>query len=122
MAARNIAEDDMELYALDRLPESDAAPVEEHLPECEEYRERLAGWDAYMGAIREALRRYIGTEGRRKTLRPECRVWQTDLINPQSDTSQLPEAPASRHQLGRCLRACAPIPDVPGTGGVSELR
>jgi hypothetical protein len=28
MAARHIAEDDMELYALDRLPELDAAPVE----------------------------------------------------------------------------------------------
>ena len=33
---------------------------------CEECRARLAGWDAYMGAIRETLRRYIGTEGQKE--------------------------------------------------------
>ena len=54
MATHPIAGDDLELYALDRLPETHAAPVEEHLPECEECRERLA-WDAYVGAIRAAL-------------------------------------------------------------------
>jgi hypothetical protein len=50
MAALYITDEDLELYALDRL--GDAAPVEEHLLVCEECRERLAGWDAYVRAAR----------------------------------------------------------------------
>ena len=45
MTPHHIEEDDLELYALDRLSESDAAPVEEHVLMCEECRQRLAEWD-----------------------------------------------------------------------------
>ena len=55
MDTRHISDDDLELHALGRLAEADAAPVEEHLLVCAECRTRLAGWDAYIGAIREAL-------------------------------------------------------------------
>ena len=54
MAASHISGNDLELYAMERLPESDTAPVEEHLLVCEECRERLAGWDAYIRAVRKA--------------------------------------------------------------------
>lgn len=47
--------DDLELYALDRLAEPDAAPVEEHLLVCEECRERLTECNAYVRAMRGAL-------------------------------------------------------------------
>jgi predicted anti-sigma-YlaC factor YlaD len=40
MAARRITDDDLELYALDRLAEADDAPVEEHLLVCRECRAR----------------------------------------------------------------------------------
>jgi hypothetical protein len=43
MATHHIAEDGLELYALDRLAEPSAAPVEEYLLVCEECRKRLAG-------------------------------------------------------------------------------
>jgi predicted anti-sigma-YlaC factor YlaD len=45
MATGQIAEDDLEADALDRLAEPDAAPLEEHLLVCEDCRERLAGRD-----------------------------------------------------------------------------
>jgi hypothetical protein len=54
--ARHIPEDHLELYALDRLPEADAAPVEEHLLVCEVCQERLAKWDEFVRAMRGALR------------------------------------------------------------------
>jgi site-specific recombinase XerD len=38
----HITDDDLELYVMDRLAESDAAPVEEHLLVCGECRARLA--------------------------------------------------------------------------------
>ena len=37
-------------------PLADAAPVEEHLLVCEECRVRLAEWDGYIRAMREAMR------------------------------------------------------------------
>ena len=54
MAARHINADSLEIYALGRLAESDGVPVEEHLLVCEQCRERLAGWDEYVGAMRSA--------------------------------------------------------------------
>ncbi len=62
MAAFRITEDALELLALDRLPESAAAPAEEHLLLRSECRERLAGWDEYVSAMRAALhsRRHAG--------------------------------------------------------------
>jgi hypothetical protein len=41
--SRHFSDDDFELYALDRMAEADAAPVEEHLLVCEECGARLAG-------------------------------------------------------------------------------
>jgi len=41
-ATHHIAEDDLELYMLDRLAEPSAAPVEEHQLVSEEWRARLA--------------------------------------------------------------------------------
>jgi anti-sigma factor RsiW len=58
MASRHISDDDLELYALGRLDESDAAPVEEHLLTCAECRERLAQWDEYARAMRAATRAF----------------------------------------------------------------
>lgn len=55
MATCHITDDDLELYAMDRLAEPDAAPFEEHLLVCEECRARLAGWDAYVSAMRAAM-------------------------------------------------------------------
>lgn len=56
MSPYHVEDDGLELYALGRLTEADAAPVEEHLLVCEECRVRLAGWDEYVGAIRAALK------------------------------------------------------------------
>jgi anti-sigma factor RsiW len=44
----------MELHTLDRLEAGLAAPVEEHMLVCKKCRARLAGWDAYVGAMRAA--------------------------------------------------------------------
>jgi anti-sigma factor RsiW len=55
MATRHICDDDLELYAMDRLDETDAAPVEEHLLVCEGCRERLAEWDEYVRAMLAAM-------------------------------------------------------------------
>jgi anti-sigma factor RsiW len=56
MATHDIAEDDLELYAPDWLPELDAAPVEEHLLVCEDCRARLTEWDDHIRVMREAMR------------------------------------------------------------------
>jgi anti-sigma factor RsiW len=56
----DIDEDNLKPYAIDRLPELDAAPVGEHLLVCEERRERLAGWDAISGSP--------NAEGTRRTM------------------------------------------------------
>ncbi len=45
MAAPHISDGGLELLALDRLPESAAAPPQGHLLTCAECRARLAGWD-----------------------------------------------------------------------------
>ncbi len=45
----------MELYSLNRLPEDEAAAVEEHLLVCEECRGRLEEMDEYVAAMRIAL-------------------------------------------------------------------
>lgn len=55
MAIPHIDEDGLELYALGRLAEAHAAPVEEHLLVCEECRQRLAEWDTYVAAMRAAM-------------------------------------------------------------------
>ena len=57
MVSPHINDDVLELLALDRLPESAATPVEEHRLLCAECRERQAGWDAYVQAMRAALTR-----------------------------------------------------------------
>jgi anti-sigma factor RsiW len=56
MAPKHIDDHALELYSLNRLAEPDAAPVEEHLLVCGKCRERLAGWDEYVGAMRAAMR------------------------------------------------------------------
>ena len=55
MATHHIAEDDLELYEIERLPEAHVAPVEEHLLVCEDCRAQLAAWDQYVGAMRAAI-------------------------------------------------------------------
>ncbi len=55
MAAFHIPEDDLELYALDRLADDQAPPVEAHLLVCAACRARLAGWDEYVKAMRSAV-------------------------------------------------------------------
>ena len=49
-------DDDLELYALDRLAEAASALIEEHLLVCAECRGRLANWDQYLRAMRSAMR------------------------------------------------------------------
>lgn len=49
-------EDTLELYALGRLPESQAASVEEHLLVCHPCQDALKELDEYVGSMRGALR------------------------------------------------------------------
>jgi len=51
-------DDDLELYALARMPESAAAVIEEHLLVCGNCRDRLAGWDEYIAAMRAAMEKF----------------------------------------------------------------
>jgi anti-sigma factor RsiW len=67
MAAPHISDDDLELLALDRQPESAARPAEDHLLICAECRERLAGWDEWVRAIQSASR---GTATRMRSVCP----------------------------------------------------
>jgi anti-sigma factor RsiW len=53
-------DDDPQLYALERLPEPAAAVINEHLLVCEKCRQRLAGWDDCIAAMRKACRLTIG--------------------------------------------------------------
>jgi hypothetical protein len=55
MISSHIDEEDLELLALDRLPESATAPAEEHYLLCAECRVRLDGWDRYVRAMQAAL-------------------------------------------------------------------
>jgi anti-sigma factor RsiW len=52
----HISDDSLELYALGRLQEPELASTEEHLLLCQECRARLEETDAYVTAIREALK------------------------------------------------------------------
>ena len=63
MAEPHIPDDDLELLALDRLPETAAAPAEEHLLVCAECRERLAGSDTWVVALRAARATYRSCGG-----------------------------------------------------------
>jgi anti-sigma factor RsiW len=65
MATSHITCDELELYPMERLPESDTAPVEEHLLVCEECQARLADFDVYVRAMRAAMR----------SSRATCRSW-----------------------------------------------
>jgi anti-sigma factor RsiW len=56
MAPPHISDDDLELLALGRLPESAAGGVEEHLLVCGGCQARLADWDTYVRAMRAATR------------------------------------------------------------------
>jgi anti-sigma factor RsiW len=60
MATRHISDDDLEIYALDRL--ADAAPVEEHLLAREQRRARLAEWDEYVAALGRVVSRSAATQ------------------------------------------------------------
>jgi anti-sigma factor RsiW len=53
----HITAEDLELYALGRLSESEAADVEEHFLICEYCQRALALEDATIVSIREALRK-----------------------------------------------------------------
>jgi len=51
----HIDENTLELYAMDRLSESEAAPVEEHLLVCYLCQDRLAEIDRFLTDLRSAL-------------------------------------------------------------------
>ena len=51
-----IGEDTLEAYSLGGLPEAELAPLEEHLLVCAVCQRRLADTDAFVAAIRQALR------------------------------------------------------------------
>jgi anti-sigma factor RsiW len=54
MATYHTADDDLEAYSLGRLSAAASAPLEEHLLGCANCLNRLAGWDEYIGAMRNA--------------------------------------------------------------------
>jgi anti-sigma factor RsiW len=56
MATYHTADDDLEAYSLGRLSAAASAPLEEHLLRCTRCLDRLAGWDEYIGATRDACR------------------------------------------------------------------
>jgi hypothetical protein len=58
MVARHIDDDALEAYSLGRL--AAVEPAEEHLLVCADCRERLAQWDEYVRAIRDACRQTRG--------------------------------------------------------------
>jgi anti-sigma factor RsiW len=72
MRRDRINDGDLELYALDRLAEPDAAPVEEHLLICEQCQARLAGWDEYVRAMRAAMKPITGQVKRRSRTGLQC--------------------------------------------------
>ena len=51
------SEDQLESYALGRLPQQELAPLEEHLLVCEACQDRLREVDSFIAAFREAVRR-----------------------------------------------------------------
>jgi hypothetical protein len=61
-ANRRIAENELELYAMDRLTEEDAAPIEEHLLVCEQCQDRLVEIDAFVRTMGGALWAHVSPE------------------------------------------------------------
>jgi anti-sigma factor RsiW len=53
----HVSDDSLELYSMDRLPDPEAAKVEEHLLICEECCVRLTRRDEFIQVLRAALRR-----------------------------------------------------------------
>ena len=51
----HIDEDTLELYAMNRLPEADAAPVEEHLLVCPHCQDRLIEIDRLLADLNSSL-------------------------------------------------------------------
>jgi anti-sigma factor RsiW len=58
-------EETLELYALGRLNEDDAAPLEEHLLICHSCQDRLADIDEYIRTVRAAAPKLDGQPGRK---------------------------------------------------------
>jgi hypothetical protein len=52
--SEHIPEDLLESYAMEKLAELEAKPVEEHLLGCVECQERLAETDSFLGTMRAA--------------------------------------------------------------------
>ena len=57
-AGSHVDGDVLERYAMGRTTATEAAPIEEHLLVCAGCRDRLSDLDAYIPAIRAALRRF----------------------------------------------------------------
>ena len=57
MGVTHVSAEAVELYALGRLSDEEAAVVEEHLLVCEQCRQALALEDATIESIREALKK-----------------------------------------------------------------
>ena len=49
------SDDDLEKYAMGKLPEAEGGPIEEHLLFCELCRERLDDTDEFVAAMKAAL-------------------------------------------------------------------
>lgn len=52
----HITEDILEAYSLGRLPETEVAPIEEHLLVCAACQDRLQATDLFVATIRHVLR------------------------------------------------------------------
>ena len=53
----HISDDDLERYAIGTLPETELAPLEEHLLICSDCRDRLEATERYVVAMRAAAAR-----------------------------------------------------------------
>lgn len=62
MGSDHVDEDRLELYSLGRLPDPDAAAVEEHLLVCPTCCARLSDLDAYTRAMRDALTEFARSQ------------------------------------------------------------
>jgi len=67
-ADQHIPDEALELYAMNRLPETDTEGLETHLLTCERCQERLKDVDEYVKAVRAALRELRSERG--KTFEP----------------------------------------------------
>ncbi len=57
-AMPHLSDDVLERYAMGSLPERDMTGIEEHFLICEECQDRLKLTDAYLAAMRSALKKY----------------------------------------------------------------